>query len=48
MPALQALKTNCRDMREIIMLPGVGHTPPEEKPEEVSALLLKFLKEIGS
>ena len=46
-PALRVLKTNFRDMREIIMLPGVGHTPPEERPEEVNAIVLKFLKDIG-
>jgi epoxide hydrolase A/B len=47
-PALRGLKTSFREMREIIMLPGVGHTPPEERPEEVNALVLKFLKEISS
>jgi pimeloyl-ACP methyl ester carboxylesterase len=46
-PALRSLTTNFRDMREVIMLPGVGHTPPEERPEGVNTLLLKFLKEIG-
>ena len=46
-PALKAVKTNFREMRDVIILPGVGHTPPEERPEEVNALVLKFLKEIG-
>ena len=46
-PALKSLKTNFRDMRDIIMMPGVGHTPPEERPEEVNAIVLKFLKDIG-
>jgi pimeloyl-ACP methyl ester carboxylesterase len=45
--AFKALKTNFTDMREIIIMPGVGHTPPEERPKEVVALLLKFLKDIG-
>lgn len=45
--AFKSLRTNFRDMREIIMMPGVGHTPPEEKPEEVNAIVLKFLKDIG-
>lgn len=46
-PALRSLKTNFRDMREIIMMPGVGHTPPEERPDEINAIVLKFLKDIG-
>ena len=33
-------------MRDIIMMPGVGHTPPEERPEESNAIVLKFLKDI--
>ena len=45
-PALRSLKTNFRDMRDIIMMPGVGHTPPEERPDEVNAIVLKFLKDI--
>lgn len=44
--AFRSLKSNFRHMREIIMMPGVGHAPPEERPEEVSAILVKFLKEI--
>jgi pimeloyl-ACP methyl ester carboxylesterase len=46
-PALRSLKTNFRNMLDIIMMPGVGHTPPEEKPEEVNAIVLKFFKDIG-
>ena len=46
-PALKSLKTNFREMRDIIIMPDVGHTPPEERPEEVNAILLKFLKDIG-
>ena len=34
-------------MREIITMPGVGHTPPEERPDDINAIVLKFLKEIG-
>jgi pimeloyl-ACP methyl ester carboxylesterase len=45
--AFASLKTNFRDMREIKIMPGVGHTPPEEKPEEVNAIVLKFIKDIG-
>lgn len=46
-PALKSLHTNFRDLREIIMMPGVGHTPPEERPEEINAIVLKFLKDVG-
>ena len=46
-PAMAALKTNFRDMREVIRVPGVGHTPPEEKPDEINAIVLKFLKDVG-
>ena len=46
--AFKSLRTTFRHMRDIIVMPGVGHTPPEEKPDEVNAIVLKFLKEIGS
>jgi pimeloyl-ACP methyl ester carboxylesterase len=46
-PALASFKTNFRDMRDVIMMPGVGHTPPEERPEEINTILLKFLQDIG-
>jgi pimeloyl-ACP methyl ester carboxylesterase len=46
-PALKSLKTIFRDMHEIIMMPGVGHTPPEERPKEINAIVLKFLKDIA-
>lgn len=31
---------------EVVELPGVGHTPPEEAAQAVSELLLKFLARI--
>jgi pimeloyl-ACP methyl ester carboxylesterase len=34
-------------MRGIVMLPGVGHAPPEERPDDVNAIVLKFLQDIG-
>jgi pimeloyl-ACP methyl ester carboxylesterase len=37
----------CNRAREIIMMLGVGHTPPEERPEEINVIVLKFLKDIG-
>lgn len=45
-PAFASLNVNFANMREIIKIPGVGHTPPEEKPEEVNAIVLKFLNEL--
>lgn len=45
--ALASLKTNFPNIRDIIMVPDVGHTPPEERPEEVNAIVLKFLKDIS-
>jgi pimeloyl-ACP methyl ester carboxylesterase len=40
------LRTNFRDLRDIIVMPGVGHEPPEERPEEINAIVLKFLRDI--
>ncbi len=46
-PAFKSLKLNFPDIRDIIMLPGVGHTPPEERPDEINSLVIKFLKNIA-
>lgn len=46
-PAIASLRTNFRDMRDVIMLTGVGHTPPEERPEEINKIVLTFLKAFG-
>ena len=45
--ARKSLESNFSDMRNVITLPGIGHTPPEERPDEVSAIVVKFLKGIG-
>jgi hypothetical protein len=34
-------------MRDIIKMPGVGHHPPEQRPKEINATVLPFLKDIG-
>jgi len=44
--ALAALTTTFKDMRDIIVMPGVGHTPPEERPDEVNRIMLRFLRDI--
>ncbi|MGA7282981.1 MAG: alpha/beta hydrolase [Candidatus Cybelea sp.] len=28
-------------------VPGVGHVPPEERPEEINAIILTFLRDIN-
>ena len=45
--AFNSLRTNFRDLRDIIVMPGVGHAPPEERPEEINAIVLEFLRDIG-
>jgi epoxide hydrolase A/B len=42
-PAFRSLNVNFPNLKDVIKLPGVGHTPPEEKPEAVNAAILKFL-----
>lgn len=46
--AFASLQTNFTDMRGVIVMPGVGHTPPEERPDDVNAVLLTFLEGLGS
>ncbi|WP_197521270.1 alpha/beta fold hydrolase [Mycobacterium sp. E787] len=45
-PAFESLTVNFPNMREIITMPGVGHTPPEEKPDDINEILLRFLNDI--
>lgn len=45
-PAFESLKVNFPNIRDILTMPGVGHTPPEEKPDEINAIMLKFLREL--
>lgn len=45
-PAIKALRANFSNMRDVLTLPGVGHTPPEEKPDEINDILLTFLSSI--
>ena len=45
--AFKSLRTNFRDLRDIIVMPGVGHIPPEERPQEINAIVLRFLRDIS-
>lgn len=45
-PALQSLRRNFANLRDIITIEGAGHTPPEEKPAEVNDVLLGFLRSL--
>jgi pimeloyl-ACP methyl ester carboxylesterase len=42
-PAFRSLQTNFPNLKDVIKVPRVGHTPPEENPAVVNAALLKFL-----
>jgi pimeloyl-ACP methyl ester carboxylesterase len=46
-PAYKSLETNFSNLKEMIKVPGAGHTPPEEKPEAVNEALLRFLSTVG-
>lgn len=46
--ALAALPTTFSNLQEIITLKGIGHTPPDESPDEVNQHLLSFLKGIST
>jgi pimeloyl-ACP methyl ester carboxylesterase len=37
-------KTACTNMKEIHLIKGAGHWVQQEQPEEVSRLLVQFLK----
>jgi pimeloyl-ACP methyl ester carboxylesterase len=45
-PALRALKDNFPKLQDIIKMPGVGHTPPEEQLEETTRITLDFLNSL--
>jgi pimeloyl-ACP methyl ester carboxylesterase len=49
-PAVQAayekLETHMTNLRNKVMLPGVGHAPAEEQPSRVNELLLGFLHDL--
>ena len=44
--AFKSLRTNFRDLRDVIVVPGVG-APAEGRPQEINAIILKFLRDIN-
>ena len=44
---LPALPRFVPQLRRTIMLPGCGHWTQQERPDEVNAALLEFLKGLG-
>jgi pimeloyl-ACP methyl ester carboxylesterase len=45
---IPALKDFVVDLRKTIMLPGCGHWTQQERPHEVNAAMLEFLKSLDS
>jgi pimeloyl-ACP methyl ester carboxylesterase len=39
-----SMKTTVNDLRGVTLLPNTGHWVQQERPEEVNALLLDFLR----
>ncbi|MNT00782.1 hypothetical protein D3C72_1352260 [compost metagenome] len=35
-------------LRKKVLLPGVGHSAAEEKPEQINALLLEFFEQLDN
>jgi pimeloyl-ACP methyl ester carboxylesterase len=44
--ALRDLEKNVPNLRKKVVLPGVGHWTQQERPDEVNALLIEFLKSL--
>ena len=42
--SIDAMKAQCDDMRDVVLLPGAGHWTQQERPAETNAALIKFLK----
>jgi pimeloyl-ACP methyl ester carboxylesterase len=45
---VEAMKANVPNLRGVVMLPGCGHWTQQERPEEVNAQLVSFLKSLVS
>jgi pimeloyl-ACP methyl ester carboxylesterase len=44
--SVEAMKANVPNLRGVVMLSGCGHWTQQERPEEVSAQLVSFLREV--
>jgi pimeloyl-ACP methyl ester carboxylesterase len=47
-PTYDRLESHLPDLRQKVLLEGVGHSPAEEKPETVSRMLLEFLAAVAT
>ena len=45
--SIDAMKENVPNLRNVVMLPGCGHWTQQERPTEVNAALIEFLKGLG-
>jgi pimeloyl-ACP methyl ester carboxylesterase len=44
---IEAMKANVPNLRGVVMLPGCGHWTQQERPEEVNAQLISFLRGVS-
>ena len=44
---IEAMKANVPNLRGVVMLPGCGHWTQQERPEEVNAQLVSFLRAVS-
>ncbi len=45
-PEFRALEKNVPNLKQKVLLPGVGHWTQQESPEELNALLIDFLRDV--
>jgi pimeloyl-ACP methyl ester carboxylesterase len=43
-PGIETMKQNTVDLRKVVLLPGCGHWTQQERPDEVNAEMIAFLK----
>ena len=44
---VDTLGTVCQDLRDVVLLPEAGHWIQQERPQEVNAALLQFVRTLG-